>query len=163
MTALRVVVGLTLTLAIVAAGAAAVLFGVARDQPSVITRAEPDYATIERTARESTLAILSYEPDTVEQSLNKAKDLTTGSFKQQFSSLVDGIVIPGAKSDRITSEATVVAVGTESATQSKATVLTFVNQKVTKGDDAPSTTASSVKIGLVKVDDRWLIEAFNPA
>jgi Mce-associated membrane protein len=38
----------------------------------------------------------------------------------------------------------------------------FVNQAVTVDGGAPSGTASSVRVTLDKVDDRWLVSAFDP-
>jgi hypothetical protein len=49
-----------------------------------------------------------------------------------------------------------------SATENHAVVLLFVNQAVTVGQDAPTNTASSVRVTLDKVDDRWLISGFDP-
>ncbi len=49
-----------------------------------------------------------------------------------------------------------------SATESEAVVLVFVNQTVIVGQDAPTDTASSVRVTLEKVGDRWLISKFDP-
>ena len=43
-----------------------------------------------------------------------------------------------------------------------AVVLVFVNQTVVVGTEAPTDTASSVRIGLDKIDGRWLISKFDP-
>ncbi|MCV7174702.1 hypothetical protein H7H98_02795, partial [Mycolicibacterium sphagni] len=43
-----------------------------------------------------------------------------------------------------------------------AAVLLFVNQATTIGDDAPTSTTSSVRVGLDKVDGKWLISEFQP-
>jgi Mce-associated membrane protein len=40
--------------------------------------------------------------------------------------------------------------------------LVFVNQTSIVGTDAPTDTASSVRVGLDKVDGQWLISSFEP-
>ena len=42
-------------------------------------------------------------------------------------------------------------------------MLVFVNQTVIVGNDAPTVTASSVRVTLDKVGDRWLISKFDPS
>jgi len=49
-----------------------------------------------------------------------------------------------------------------SATENHAVVLIFVNQAMTVGKAVPTSTASSVRVTLHKVDDRWLISQFDP-
>jgi Mce-associated membrane protein len=41
-------------------------------------------------------------------------------------------------------------------------VLVFVNQTVSVGNGVPTDTASSVRITLDRVGDRWLISKFDP-
>jgi Mce-associated membrane protein len=38
----------------------------------------------------------------------------------------------------------------------------FVNQTVVVGQDAPTATASSVRLTMDKVDGKWLISKFEP-
>ncbi|MDT5067194.1 MAG: Mce-associated rane protein, partial [Mycobacterium sp.] len=49
-----------------------------------------------------------------------------------------------------------------SAKPNHAVVLVFVNQTVVVGTDAPTDTASSVKVTLDKHGDEWLISEFQP-
>jgi Mce-associated membrane protein len=72
------------------------------------------------------------------------------------------VVIPGAKQKRISAAATVPAVATVSANPNRAVVLVFVDQSVSVGNDAPSTTASAVQVTLDRAGDRWLISGFDP-
>jgi Mce-associated membrane protein len=113
-------------------------------------------------ASDATVAILSYKPDTVEQDLGKASDRLTGSFLESFTDLVNTVVIPGAKEKKISASAQVSAAASVSATADRAVALVFVNQAVTVEGGAPSGTASSVRVTLDKVDDRWLVSAFDP-
>ena len=113
-------------------------------------------------AKDSTIALLSYKPDTVEQQLGAARDLLTGDFRDSYTSLTNDVVIPGAKQKQISAVATVPAVASVSADPGHAVVLVFVNQTVVVGQDAPTDTASSVRVTLDKVGDRWLISEFDP-
>ena len=113
-------------------------------------------------AKDSTIALLSYKPDTVEQQLSAARDLLTGDFRDSYTSLTNDVVIPGAKQKQIAAVATVPAAASVSAKPNHAVVLVFVNQTVIIGQDAPTDTASSVRVTLDKVGDRWLISKFDP-
>ncbi|HXO11800.1 MAG TPA: hypothetical protein VN871_05485, partial [Mycobacterium sp.] len=48
------------------------------------------------------------------------------------------------------------------ATADHAVVLLCVNQAVVVGQDASTTTASSVRVSLDKIGGRWLISQFDP-
>jgi Mce-associated membrane protein len=113
-------------------------------------------------AKDSTIALLSYKPETVEQQLGAARDLLTGDFRDSYTSLTTDVVIPGAKQKHVSAMASVPAVASVSANPRHAVVLVFVNQTVVVGQDAPTDTASSVRITLDKVGDRWLISKFDP-
>jgi len=113
-------------------------------------------------ATESTIAILSYRPDTVDKDLTAAGDRLTGTFRTDYAKLIDDVVIPGAKQKQISSVATVPAAAPVSATENHAVVLVFVNQTIVIGNDAPTNTASSVRVTLDKIHDRWLISQFDP-
>lgn len=113
-------------------------------------------------AKESTVALLSYQPDSVEKDLGAARDRLTGKFKESYTQLVHDVVIPGAKKDHIAAVATVPAAASVSATPRHAVVLVFVDQTVTVGNDAPTGTASNVRVTLDKSGDRWLISSFDP-
>jgi Mce-associated membrane protein len=113
-------------------------------------------------AKDSTTALLSYKPETVEQQLGAARDLLTGDFRDSYTSLTNDVVIPGAKQKQIAAVATVPAVASVSANLNHAVVLVFVNQTVIVGQDAPTDTASSVRVTLDRIGDRWLISKFDP-
>jgi Mce-associated membrane protein len=115
-------------------------------------------------AKDTTTKMLSYKPDGVEQQLNDARNLLTGDFRDQYTSLINDVVIPGAKEKQISAVASVPEHGAASvsAEPNHAVVLLFVNQTVVVGQDAPTDTASSVRVTLDKVGDRWLISKFDP-
>jgi Mce-associated membrane protein len=123
-----------------------------------------DRASIEsvQAAKDGAVALLSYRPDTVEQQLSSARDLLTGIFRDSYTSLTNDVVIPGAKQQQISAVATVPAAASVSADPNHAVALVFVNQTVIVGKDAATDTASSVRVTLDKVGNRWLIAGFDP-
>jgi Mce-associated membrane protein len=115
-----------------------------------------------RVASESTIAILSYKPETVDQDLKSAADRLAEPFRQQYTQLVNDVVAPGAKQQHISAVATVPAAASVSATGKHAVVLVFVNQTTTIGNDTPSQSTSSVRVSLDKIGGRWLVSQFDP-
>jgi Mce-associated membrane protein len=113
-------------------------------------------------ATEDTIAMLSYHPDTAEKDLTAARDRLTGSFRDSYTRLINEVVISGAKEKQISAVATVPAAASVSATENHSVVVLFVNQTTNIGDDPPSATASSVRVTLDKVDERWLVSQFEP-
>ena len=113
-------------------------------------------------ATESTIAVLSYQPDTVDKQLTAARDRLTGTFRDSYSALIHDVVIPGAQQKHISAVATVPAAASVSATANHAVVLVFVDQSLIVGADAPTSTASSVKVTLDKIGEQWLISDFTP-
>jgi Mce-associated membrane protein len=115
-------------------------------------------------AKDTTVKMLSYKPDSVEKDLNDARSLLTGDFRDSYTSLINDVVIPGAKQKQISAVASVPEHGAASvsADPNHAVVLVFVNQTVVVGQDPPTDTASSVRVTLDKVGDRWLISKFDP-
>ena len=115
-----------------------------------------------RAATDGTIALLSYKPETVEKDLEAARTRMTGTFLNAYTSLTHDVVIPGAKQKQVSAVATVPAAASIRATADHAVVLLCVNQAVVVGQDAPTTTASSVRVSLDKIGGRWLISQFDP-
>lgn len=113
-------------------------------------------------ARDATVAMLSYRAATVEKDLTAARDRITGPFLDSYTDLVERTVIPGAKRQKISAQARVPAAASVSAGGRNAVVLVFVNQTITMGAGAPTETASTIKVTLDKVGDRWLVAGFDP-
>jgi Mce-associated membrane protein len=113
-------------------------------------------------AKDSTIALLSYQSDTVEKDLDAAKGRLTGAFKESYSQLIKDVVIPGSKRDHISTKATVPAASLVSATPDHAVTLLFVNQTAVVDKDQPADTDSSVRVTLDKIAGRWLISGFDP-
>ncbi|MDT5058117.1 MAG: Mce-associated rane protein [Mycobacterium sp.] len=113
-------------------------------------------------AKDSTIALLSYQPDTVDKELKAARDRLTGSFKDSYTQLIQDVVIPGAKKQHISAVATVPAAASVSATPKHAVALLYVDQTVVVGNDAPTDTSSIVRVTLDRTGGRWLISGFDP-
>lgn len=115
-----------------------------------------------RAATDGAIALLSYKPDTVQKDLDAARSRLTGSFLNAYTSLTHDVVIPGAQQKQISAVASVPAAASVQASASHAVVLLFINQSLTIGQDVPTNSASSVQVGLDKIDGRWLISKFDP-
>lgn len=125
---------------------------------------QTDTAKTESTkaATAGTIALLSYKPETVDKDLEAAKKYMTGNFLDSYTKLTRDVVIPGSKQKKISAVATVPAAAWTKATPSHAVVMLFVDQTMIIGESAPTSTASSVRVTLDKVDNRWLISQFDP-
>lgn len=115
-----------------------------------------------QSARDASVALLSYRPDTADKQLGAARDLLTGTFKDAYTKLTRDVVIPGAKQKQISAVASVAAATSVSANPQHAVVLVFIDQTVIVGNDAPTATSSAVRVGLDKVGERWLVSKFDP-
>jgi len=115
-----------------------------------------------RAASDTTVKMLSYRPDTVERDLGATRDLLTGNLLNDYTSLTNEVVIPGAKQKQISAVATVPGAASVSASGDRAVVLVFVNQTVIIGSGPPTNTASSVRVTLQKQSGRWLVSSFDP-
>lgn len=113
-------------------------------------------------AVDGAVALLSYQPDTVDKDLNAARERLTGTFRDSYTALIHDVVIPGAKQRNITAVAVVPAAAPMSSTQNRAVVLLFINQTTSIGGNPPTDSASSVRVTLDRVGDRWLISDFTP-
>ncbi len=114
-------------------------------------------------ATTGTAKMLTYSPDTIEQDVSAATALLTGDFLAYYKQFTSQVVVPAAREKRVTTTASVLQAGVESLTSQRASVLVFVNQTTTSQEQpAPTTTASSVRVGLVKANANWLIDRFDP-
>lgn len=129
---------------------------------AVVQGADTARAPSVQAATEASIAMLSYSPDNIESTLHGAEDRLTGPFRDSYRSLIDDVVIPGAKQKKIAATASVPAAASITATDTHATVMVFVNQSIIVGADAPTDTASAVEVTLDKIDQRWLVSGFEP-
>ncbi|CRZ14053.1 hypothetical protein [Mycolicibacterium neworleansense] len=131
-------------------------------QDSAVRSAQAAGVEAVRAASDNTVAILSYQPDTVDTALPSAAARLTGEFRDQYTQLIDDVVIPGAKQQVISAVASVPAAAVVSASAGHAVVLVLVDQTTTIGTDPPTKSTSSVRVTLDKIENRWLISQFEP-
>jgi Mce-associated membrane protein len=114
-------------------------------------------------ASEGSVALLSYAPDTVDADLAAAQSNLTGEFATYYGEFAKQIVAPATKQRDVRTTATVVRAAPAEVNLDNAKVLVFLNQvTVSRDSPDPVQAASSVMVGLVKVDGRWLISSFDP-
>jgi Mce-associated membrane protein len=114
-------------------------------------------------ARDGTVALLSYKPDTIDQDLAAAKSHLSGDFLNYYSDFTKQVVTPAAKSKGVTTTAQVVGAAVSELHPDSAVVLVFINQVTTSNERPdPAMASSSVKVSLNKVNGQWLITKFEP-
>ena len=119
--------------------------------------------TVVTAAREGTVALLSYKPETLDQDFTTAKSHLTGDFLNYYEKFTREIVTPAAKEKAVTTTAQVVGAAASELHPDSAVVLVFVNQATTSKDRPdPSMSASTVLVSLTKANGRWLITNFEP-
>lgn len=116
-----------------------------------------------RAANDDVVALLSYDFNTVDDALKKARETLTGPFLDDYTKLTTTVVAPAAKDQNITTKATVVGSAVVSAEPTHVVALLFINQSTTtKTAPEPSSSGSRVTLTMDKVGDRWLVSALSP-
>jgi Mce-associated membrane protein len=114
-------------------------------------------------ASSGTVALLSYSPDSLDKDFTAAKSHLTGDFLSYYTQFTQEIVTPAAKQKQVKTNATIVQAALADLKPDSATALVFVNQTTTSKENPDGAfAASSVKVGLTKIDGNWLISAFDP-
>jgi Mce-associated membrane protein len=114
-------------------------------------------------AETGTVALLSYSPETLDKDFAAAKSRLTGDFLDYYTQFTEQIVTPAAKQKQVKTSAAVVQAAVAELQPDSAVVLVFVNQNtVSKENPDGAFAASAVKVGMTKIDGRWLINAFDP-
>jgi Mce-associated membrane protein len=114
-------------------------------------------------ARDGTVALLSYKPDTLNQDFAAARSHLTGDFLNYYDQFTKQVVTPAAQSKAVATTAQVVGAAPSELHPNSAVVLVFVNQVTTsKERPDPAMASSSVLVSLTKVHGDWLITKFDP-
>ncbi len=118
---------------------------------------------VAKAASEGAVALLSYAPATLDHDLAAARSHLTGGFLTYYSQFADQFVAPAAKQKDIHAVASVLRAATIDAHADSAHVLIFLNQTTTSRENPePTQSASSVNVGLTKIDGGWRISSFDP-
>jgi Mce-associated membrane protein len=114
-------------------------------------------------AKNGTVALLSYAPDSLDKDFAAAKSHLTGDFLSYYTQFTEQIVTPAAKQKSVKTSASVVQAAVSELHPDSAVVLVFVNQTtVSKENPDGAFAASAVKVGLKKINGAWLISSFDP-
>ena len=114
-------------------------------------------------AKNGTVALLSYSPESLDKDFATAKSHLTGDFLSYYTQFTEQIVTPAAKQKSVKTSAAVVRAAVSELHPDSAVVLVFINQNTTSKENPDgSFAASAVKVGLKKINDTWLISSFDP-
>ena len=114
-------------------------------------------------ARDGTVALLSYKPDTLNQDFAAAKSHLTGDFLNYYDQFTKEVVTPAAQTKGVTTTAQVTGAAVSELNPDKAVVLVFIDQATaSKERPDPAMASSSAKVSLAKVHGEWLINKFDP-
>jgi len=153
---------LVLVLLLLVSGALAAWLYVTQYRPDKQTDTAAAQSAVDA-ARDGTVALLSYKPDTLNQDFAAAKSHLTGDFLNYYDQFTRQIVTPAAKEKKLTTTAQVVGAAASELNPNSAVVLLFVNQAtVSKDRPDPALASSSVLVSLTKVHGQWLITKFQP-
>lgn len=126
-------------------------------------------ADVLKAASDGTVALLSYSPESLDKDFANAKSYLTGDFLNYYTQFTNDIVTPAAKQKNVKTTAQIArssdkdAAAVSELQPGSAEVLLFINQNTTSKENPDGAfAASSVKVGLTKVDGRWLISTFDP-
>lgn len=158
----RLLVPLVLTIVLLASAGATTWVYLAQYRSDLAT-GDAMKTHVIQSASDGTVALLSYAPETLDKDFANAKTHLTGDFLNYYTQFTAEIVTPAAKQKAVKTSAAVVRSAMAQLAPTSAEVLLFINQTTTSKENPDgSFTASSVKVGLTKVGNDWLISAFDP-
>jgi Mce-associated membrane protein len=156
------VIPVVLVLALLAAGGLSAWLYFSQYRPDQATDRAASQSAVDA-ARDGTVAMLSYKPETLDRDFAAAKSHLTGDFLNYYDTFTEQVVSPAAREKAVTTTAQVVGAAATELYPKSAVVLVFVNQVTTsKERPDPSAAASSVLVSLAKVQGTWLINKFDP-
>lgn len=116
-----------------------------------------------KTAGPVTEQVLSYHASTLDKDLERAKQLSTGQFRDDFERLATAVVAPAARAHSVNTDAHAVAVSVVDSGPASVTALVFVDQTTTSSQSSvPRIDGSRVQVTLQKVANVWLIADLTP-
>jgi Mce-associated membrane protein len=153
---------LALVVGLLAAGSLAGWLYFSQYRPDTQTDNAVEQSVV-KAARDGTVALLSYKPDTLNQDFAAAKSHLSGDFRNYYEQFTKDVITPAAQSKGVTTAAQVVGAATTELHRDSAVVLVFVNQATTSTERPdPSMASSSVLVSLARQHGDWLIVKFDP-
>jgi Mce-associated membrane protein len=114
-------------------------------------------------AKSGVTAVLSYSYQSLGSDTAQGEAVLTGSFRSEYSQLMNKVVATTAKQQQATTNANVVSTAVMSATPATAKMLLFIDQTTTsKSFSGPKLSSGRVVVTLNKVGSKWLISAIQP-
>ena len=156
------VVPVTLILLLLISGGVTTWLYFERYQPNRQT--DPSIArAVVSAASDGTVALLSYSPESLDKDFATAKSHLSGDFLSYYNQFTEQIVAPAAKEKSLKTTARVIGAAVSELHPNSAVVLVYVDQSTTSKDRPdPSETASSVLVGMTRINGNWLITKFDP-
>jgi Mce-associated membrane protein len=125
--------------------------------------AGPNALAAEAAATRETRATLSYNYKTLKADYATAEAGLTARFRPSYVSTTTSSVSAAATKYHAVSTAAVTAAGVSAASATSATVLVFADQTVTNTQLAhPRLDRSRIKVAMLKVGGKWLIDNLSP-
>lgn len=153
---------LLLAAALVASAGLTAWLYLERYRPDQQTDAAAEQVALDA-ATSGTVALLSYSPESLDKDFAAAKARLTGEFLSYYTQFTEQIVTPAAREKSVKTAASVVRAAVSDMQPDSAEVLVFINQTTTSQENPDGAfAASSVKVGLTKIDGNWLIDSFDP-
>ena len=107
-------------------------------------------------AKNGTVALLSYSPETLDKDFATAKSHLTGDFLSYYTQFTEQIVTPAAKQKSVKTSAAVVRAAVSELHPDSAVVLVFINQTTTSKENPDGAFAASSGEGRPEQDQRHL-------
>jgi Mce-associated membrane protein len=105
--------------------------------------------------------VTSYDYRRLDADVRSAHGVMTGGLVEQYDSAMTTTRQVALKAKAV-SAATVLSAGLESTRGDRATVLVFLNQQITRGEQTPTEDRSQVRAGLVRRQGHWLLDQITP-
>jgi Mce-associated membrane protein len=154
-----------LVVVLVAATAGAGYFGVAqmnsKDRPPAVVDGAAQRESVQKTTSTDLQKLLSYDFQTIEQTLNAAASQLTPKFRSTFLDKANKEIIPQARQRKMTSQVNIVGVGVTDLDDARASVIAFVNSTYSSPDSQPVYSGSRLRVALAKHGDSWLIDQID--
>lgn len=106
--------------------------------------------------------LLSYENATLEDDLAQALEQTTGTFTDDYGTILTDVVTPTATERKISTSASVSAAGVVSGGTDEVVVLLFLTQTTIAEGDRSSVSGSRVEVTMARAGDDWKIAGIKP-
>jgi Mce-associated membrane protein len=119
-------------------------------------------AVLPQLAAKAIPQVFAYDYQTVERSITAAYPLLTPDYRQEFQKSVNAQIIPEAKKREVVVQADVVGVGVMSAKRESASVMVYMNRRVTDKARQPIYEGSRLRVDYKKVGAKWLIAFITP-